>query len=232
VRFRLIRLGLLAGLLAPLLLSALLIGLTLAERDYLESVRWSPVRRNQIEWPSLLASGHWGWFETATLPVCAGLAGLFALSLYRLRSDVWERLGAILLMIMSLSLGLVAFPADRPGAGETSWHAQIHNAAYPAIPAAAVLASVVLARGWSLTGARVQALISAVTALVAVVSLAASLADAVAQASRYFLFGAILAWFEVVAVSTMRERRAGPASAIEPPNPLAAAAGPEPARKA
>jgi hypothetical protein len=52
---RSVRIGALAGVVAPALLATVFVGLTIAERGFLDRAGWSPIHRRRVEWPSLLA---------------------------------------------------------------------------------------------------------------------------------------------------------------------------------
>lgn len=199
--------GTAAGLIAPALFAVVVTALTLRERAFLNASGWSPLHKSRVEWPSLLALGPSGWLLTATFVVCGALGLLFALTLYR-RLQVAP--AAALVAVIAFAVALEAFAADAPTqAGAESWHARLHNAVYPAIPAAAVAAAAVLGTLLRRRPAqrRLAQLSLAAASLMAVAAVSA-LFDDVAQLARFVLFGALLVWLELIAFACRRRAEA------------------------
>jgi hypothetical protein len=137
-------LGALAAVAVPPLLAAALLVLTLVERSFLASSGWSAVHRTPVEWPSLLALGPYGPALTAMLVASVAFVVAFAATLMRCAASRSERAAAIFVGVAGIAFALEAFPANTPLATEGSWHADIHNAVFPLIPASVLTAALVL----------------------------------------------------------------------------------------
>jgi len=112
-----------AGGLAPPLFLIVLVVLTVAERDFLRRVGWSAVERTPVEWPSLLALGHYGWVMITTFVIC-GIDGIaLATAMWRVAVAGGERVVAALVALMPVAIVLEAFRPDSPqSTGASSWH--------------------------------------------------------------------------------------------------------------
>jgi hypothetical protein len=196
----------LAGAAGPVLVAASLAGLSVIEWDFLRDSRWSAIRRTGVEWPSLLMLGSYGWVLVATL-ILAGLCGI-ALSavLWQLDDSRGSRVAAVLLGLLSVAIALEALKPDSPvrTGNQVSWHDVIHNAVFPFIPACGVAASATSA----CTAARQRRDLVRPThtlALLAlmVTGLALTEIAAIAQLGRYFFFGALLVWIELLALGAV-----------------------------
>jgi hypothetical protein len=102
------RLGALSGLALPALVSLTLAVLTFIERGFLHDYRWSPIRRNRVEWPSLLELSDRGWLAIALFIAAGGLGLVFAASLWHTADDRGTRAAAFLIGLMSLAVMLEA----------------------------------------------------------------------------------------------------------------------------
>ena len=194
-------------MIAPLLLSGTIITLTIMNAGFLRSSGWSPVHRTKVEWPSLLTLGPHGWVLVVAFVVC-GLLGMgLAAAMYVIVPTQLARIGAGCLGMMALALCLVAFRPDKPeDRSSPSWHDQLHNDVYWLIPAFSVAAGVLLCIGlWKSRGWHLGALASLGLLVVIVPALALTFVEAIAQAARYFLFGPLLLWVEVMALLTVRD---------------------------
>lgn len=201
-----LRLGLLAGLVAPPLLVGSTVLLTILDHEYLHDQGWSAVQRNEVQWPSLLMLGPHGHIAIAVVAVSGVLFTAFAVALANRVQATPVRVVAMLLGIAGVSLCLVAFPPDSPGhTAPASWHHVIHNIAYPFILATCLAAVVVT---WTYARRdeewRVMEKISATVFLVAVVALATTLTESAAQLGRYFLFSSLLVWVTSLALTVRR----------------------------
>jgi hypothetical protein len=187
----------------PPLLVALLVVLTVAERQFLSHNGWSAVRRTPVEWPSLLSLGRYGDILVAAFVVAGMLVASCGASLLASSAIRQTRTIGTLLIVAGAALALEAFKPDAPGASGTSWHDHLHNDAYPLIPIAAMLAMLVASVGGFDQGLKRTRRWSRVTLSVVVVSVALTFASEIAQLARYFLLGALLLWFELVALDTL-----------------------------
>ena len=121
---RLIRLAALAGIIGPLLLAAVITGLTIAQADFMRTLGWNPLGP-VIDWPSGLALGPYGWLMTVTFFVCGGLMAFFA---YGLRQVLDAKFATTLLMIAGVAMMGLVFTTD-PTLTSTSrtWHGLLHD---------------------------------------------------------------------------------------------------------
>ena len=121
---RLIRLAALAGIIGPLLLAAVITGLTIAQADFMRTLGWNPLGP-VIDWPSGLALGPYGWLMTVTFFVCGGLMVFFA---YGLRQVLDAKFATTLLMIAGVAMMGLVFTTD-PTLTSTSrtWHGLLHD---------------------------------------------------------------------------------------------------------
>jgi hypothetical protein len=207
---RAIRLGAVAGMVAPMLLAIVFVSLSLRQQSFLESSGWSAVHRTKVEWPSLLELGPQGWLEAAAF-VATSLLGIgFAASLFAFRRSRLTAVGSHAITILSLGVGFMAFRPDPPTVvGDRSWHDAIHNGVYPVIPVAALVATAAFAiELWRDAGWRVEARTSATVFLVSAIALTLTQINEIAQLARFFWFGALLAWIAVLANGARRQTTA------------------------
>lgn len=123
-RSRLIHLAALAGMIGPLLLSAVITGLTIAQADFMRTLGWNPLGP-VIDWPSGLALGPYGWLMTATFFICGGMMAFFA---YGLKLALNEKLATALLMIAGFAMmGLIFITDPTLGRGPRTWHGLLHD---------------------------------------------------------------------------------------------------------
>jgi hypothetical protein len=197
-----------AGALAPAVLLAVLLSVTVVEWSFLRRLGWSVVKQNEVGWPSILALSDIGWVVSAAF-VASGLMGLgFAASLYRVLPVLSARVGALLIGAASGALTLVAFDPELPGTVDRAWHAEIHARAYPVIPLACITAAAILAWSlWGTPGWSHQARAALAAFVVLVPSFLLTGADSVGQLARYVLFGTLLAWLELLALGVLRALR-------------------------
>jgi hypothetical protein len=181
--------------LAPALLAGAMGALTIYEAPFLREVGWSSVHRTPTEWPSLLAVGPGGWLMVLAFAIAAVLGAWLAAAAWAVSKSRRERLASTLLGLTAVGLVGVAFPADSPNLDAQSWHAAIHNEAYPLIPLGTVGAALVLSVGrpHGRLGVRL-ATPSRLLVPVMLVAFACTNVDDVAQVARYFAFAALLTW--------------------------------------
>jgi hypothetical protein len=185
----------LAARLAPAGLALVLLVLSFSERDYLRAIGWSPVRRTGTEWPSVLALGPHGWVLTVAFVATGALAVPVGWWLLISATQRVLYAGSILFIVMGAGVMTVAFSADPPTALRESWHAHIHNLAYPVLVVAAISSAALFSlvrsdeRDWR--GLRTP------SRLVLPVLLAGGLIssfDTIAELGRYVLIGGLLVW--------------------------------------
>ena len=206
----------LAGVVAPILLAAVVAVLTVAEYEFARDLGWHPIRRTAAGWPSVLALGDLGWLLTATLACCGVLGVAFAWGLYRCtRRSPWSTLGAATLAVLAVAVGLEAFTTDPPGSSAApSWHGDIHDTVYPAVVVSALAAPVFLAAGFASDPAwRSYAAYSAATAVTLLATLVLQVEESYAQLLEYPFFGALLLWLELLALRLLQLTGASPATA-------------------
>lgn len=205
--------GALAGAAAPAALLVVLVAVTITRWSFLRANGWSVTRRNDVGWPSILTLGDEGWIVSATFVVCGIFSLLFAAALYAELPPSSARIAAVLLGFVGAALVVVALPPDAPGEQLASWHNQVHNFVYPVIPLASIAAAAfVAAARLDGTGWAHQAPVAVAMLCVLVPSFLLTGVDAVGQLARYVLFGALMVWFEVLALSLFSALRAGNAS--------------------
>jgi MFS family permease len=185
----------LAARLAPGGLALVLLVLSFSERDYLRAIGWSPVRRTRTEWPSVLALGPHGWVLTIAF-VAAGALAIPAG--WWLLISVRQRVlyaGSILFIVMGAGVMAVAFSADPPTASRESWHAHIHNLAYPVLVVAAISSAALFScarsdeRDWRRLRTASRLVLPVLLASVLISSF-----NTIAELGRYVLIGGLLAW--------------------------------------
>lgn len=196
--------GALAGALAPPLLLLVLLGATAVQWPELRELGWSVRERNEVGWPSILTLGSVGWIVTLAFIVCGILGLAFATSLHHVLRGTGPRFAAVLIALVSAALVFAAFRPDPPGSSERSWHAQVHDLAYPVIPLGSIAAASILAWSlWSQPGWSGQARLALAALMLMVAAFLLTGLDATGQLARYVLFGTLLLWLELLALSTL-----------------------------
>ena len=76
---RLLRLAALAGMIGPVLLAGAIVVLTVAQYDFIRSLRWDPLTAPTVDWPSGLSLGPYGGWMVAAFVTCGLLLPGFAL---------------------------------------------------------------------------------------------------------------------------------------------------------
>lgn len=124
---RLIQLAAIAGVVGPILFAVVVMGLTIAQADFMRSLGWNPLGP-VIDWPSGLAMGPYGWLMTVTFFVCGALMAFFA---YGLRLALREKLATTLLMLAGFAMMCLVFTSDPTiGKIEYTWHGFLHDASF------------------------------------------------------------------------------------------------------
>jgi hypothetical protein len=121
----LIKLAALAGMIGPLLFAVVVMGLTLAEADFMRTLGWNPLGP-VIDWPSGLAMGPYGWLMTVTFFVCGAMMAFFA---YGLKLALQDKLATTLMMLAGFAMmGLVFTSQPTIGRASYTWHGFLHDA--------------------------------------------------------------------------------------------------------
>jgi hypothetical protein len=185
----------LAARLAPAGLALVLLVLSFSERDYLRAIGWSPVRRTRTEWPSVLALGPHGWVLTTAFVAAGALAVPVGWWLLTAAGQRVLYAGSILFIVMGAGVMAVAFSADPPTASRESWHAHIHNLAYPVLVVAAISSAVLFS--FAQSDERDWCRLRTASRRVWPVFLAGVLMSSfntIAELGRYVLIGGLLVW--------------------------------------
>lgn len=205
--------GAAAGVAAPILLGVVLVALTLTERAFLRDVGWSPVKRTEVAWPSLLELSPRGWILQGAFIGAAVLGITFAVSWLRSTASS-ERIAAAALCLMSAAVAAMALPPDPPGSTTGSWHGAAHDRIYPLIPLCAVFAAAMLTRVGGRCGRR-RRRVSIAFLVIAFVSLGLTLIASIAQLARFAFFGSLLIWVGYVAGTVLQAPRRPPAHRVD-----------------
>lgn len=153
----------------------------------------------------MLALGPHGWVLTAAFVAAGALAipvGWWLLTAARQRVPY---AGSILFIVMGAGVTAVAFSADPPTASRESWHAHIHNLAYPVLVVAAISSAALFSfagsdeGGWH--GLRT---VSRLALPVFLAGVLISSFDTIAELGRYVLIGGLLVWAHVAARTAAR----------------------------
>ncbi|HEY2979772.1 MAG TPA: DUF998 domain-containing protein [Anaerolineales bacterium] len=205
------RLGILCGLIGPMLFLVMVTGLTILQYDFLLGLGWHPLRAPTFDWPSGLALGPYGGLMTATFVLCGAMMSLFAL---RLGADLSAfaavqlrqqpnaaRIGSGLFAIAGLALMGLAFTTDPTGVypalrGSTpaTWHGRLHDASFVMLGLSLLPGMLVLGRAFH-NDARWRGLAIPTWAAAALVIPAFILKGA----AFYVFLAAVLLWSEMLA---------------------------------
>lgn len=207
-RTRALRAAALAGMLGPLLLGGVIVGLTLAQYEFMRSLRWHPLTAPTTDWPSGLALGPYGFLMVGAFIGSGVLLVVFAIGLH------WGvqgtgRSGPLLLAGAGGALALLGSKTD-PTYGNTprTLHGALHDGAYILLGLTLLPAMLVFARRFQSDPAwRGHARYTVVTLLVIVPSFVIK-----GVAFYLFLIG-ILLWIEITAIRLWRCVASAPARA-------------------
>lgn len=120
----LIKSAAIAGMIGPTLFAVMVVGLTVAQADFMRTLGWNPLG-TVIDWPSGLALGPYGWLMTVTFFVCGALMAFFA---YGLKIALHEKLATTLLMIAGFAMMGLIFTTDPTLTTITkTWHGLLHD---------------------------------------------------------------------------------------------------------
>lgn len=138
----------LAGLIGPLFFSAVLIGLTFVEYDFMRSLGWRPLR--VIDWPSGLALGPYGLWLTVAFPISGLLMAFFGLGLRGgLKDSTMLRIGTLSLLLAGGALAGLIFPTDPTFRSyPKTWHGFLHDAFFVLLGLALLASMLALGRAF------------------------------------------------------------------------------------
>lgn len=186
----------LAGMLGPLLLGGVIIGLTGLEYNFLRSLRWHPLYATTIDWPSGLALGPYGWIMVSAFILCGLLLACFALGLHvqltRPGELPWV---SRLLFVAAVAMILLSFKTD-PTYRTTphTVHGLIHDGAFVLLGLTLLPAMFLLARRFQHDSIwHPYARYTLITVLVI------APAFALKGIAFYLFLAGVLLWFEIIA---------------------------------
>ncbi len=120
----LIKLAARVGMVAPIMFALIVIGLTIAEADFMRSIGWEPFG-NVLDWPSGLAMGPYGWLMTINFFVCGAMMAFFA---YGLKLALQDKLATTLMMLAGFAMmGLVFTTDPTHRTYPKTWHGFLHD---------------------------------------------------------------------------------------------------------
>jgi hypothetical protein len=185
-----------AGMAAPLLFGVTLLGLTLAENQFLRTLGWDALKAPTLDWPSGLALGPLGSLMTLAFLATGLLTGLFGLGLrWVLQALPGGRWGGTLITAAGFAMLGLASPADPTLSPlPATLPGRIHDLSY-------VLLGLALFPGMILCGRAFQARpvwrdLAAYTWITAGLALPAFALKGIAV---YLYLAAVMAWGEVTA---------------------------------
>lgn len=186
-----------AGMLAPIMFSLLVVILTLLQHEFLLGLGWHPIQSSDVPWPSALALGPYGWLQVANFVLFGLLLIVFAVGLHRdIVGGKWAKAGPLLLITAGIALVLCGFKTDPHLAnGPQTIQGWIHGLAFFLLVGSIIPAFFVMWRRlqkdsrWR--GYDWYTLISGVLALFAFF---------LPGVGFYFFLAVILTWIEVMAM--------------------------------
>lgn len=116
----------------PIVFGGVIVGLTIAQYEFMRGLRWHPLTAPTTDWPSGLALGPYGLVMNAAFVLSGGLLAFFALGLRRaLQRSAASRAGTLLLLFAGGAMALLALNVD-PTYRDTpaTWNGIAHDLAY------------------------------------------------------------------------------------------------------
>lgn len=200
-RLSFVRIAALAGMLGPILLGGVIVGLTVLEYDFLRSLRWHPLYATTIDWPSGLALGPYGWIMVSAFIVAGLLLACFALGMHWQLTRVGELSWASrLLFVAALAMMLLGFKTD-PTYRTTphTVHGLLHDGAFVLLGLTLLPAMFLLARRFQHDPVwHNYARYTLITVLVI------APAFALKGIAFYLFLTGVLLWFEIIAIRLWR----------------------------
>jgi hypothetical protein len=188
----------LAGMIGPVLFGGMLVILTVAEYDFMRSLRWHPLYAPTVDWPSGLALGPLGGWMIATFIIGGLLLMFFALSLWQLFPASF---GPKLLCVAGLALMMLSFLTDPTFRSDpaVTWHGVLHDTAYILLGLSILPGFFLMARefgrhpNWKKQ--------SILTWLVLVLTIPTFIIKGI---TFYIFLLSVLAWYELIAIKIWR----------------------------
>jgi hypothetical protein len=195
------RIAALAGMIGPVLFGGMLVILSVAEYDFMRSLRWHPLYAPTVDWPSGLALGPLGGWMIATFIIGGLLLMLFALSLWQLFP---ASLGPKLLLVTGIALMMLSFLTDPTFRSDpaVTWHGVLHDTAYALLGLSLLPGFFLMARafgrqpGWQVYS-RLTWLILALTVPTFIIK----------GIAFYIFLSSVLIWYELVAIQIWRLKK-------------------------
>jgi len=178
-------------MIGPVLFGALLVILTLAEYDFMRSLRWSPL--SVIDWPSGLALGPYGGWMTAAF---AGAGFVLMLFAFGVRELFPKNLARFLFFGAGIGMLMLVFPTD-PTYRTTpaTWNGILHDSAYVILGINFIPGMIVLALQFrQLPEWRAHARLTWLAVLIIVPTFI------IKGVGLYVFLFTVLAWYELIAV--------------------------------
>ena len=116
----------------PVLFAGVLLGLTLAQYNFMLGIGWRPLRDPSGAWPSGLALGPYGWAQVANFVLSGILLMVFATGLHLGVTDGrGSRAGPALFFAAGAAMALMGFKTDPiQSTGPRTLHNLIHDLAF------------------------------------------------------------------------------------------------------
>jgi hypothetical protein len=181
----------------PLLFTAVVVALTLHERDFMASLGWNALTAPTRDWPSGLALGPGGWVMTATFILSGMMLAIFARGMRAtFRTAPGGSTASRLLALSGLAMAVLAFPTDPTNrALPPTWHGLVHDAAFICLGVTLLASLVIFGFAFrSRAGWRLNSIIALVTSALIIPSFT------VKGFVFYFFLAAFLTWCEMTAV--------------------------------
>jgi hypothetical protein len=190
-------------MLGPIMLGGIIVGLTLAQYDFMRGLRWHPLYAPTTDWPSGLALGPYGLLMVAAFIGAGLLLPIFALGLHRVlgASSLW-RGGSGFLVLSGFAMMLLGFKIDPTYVDpRRTILGMVHDLAFALLGLLFTLALVMLWRQFArLPGWQGHARYTLLTALLVVPAFAL-------KGLLFYLFLAnTLAWIELTAIRLWRSQ--------------------------
>ncbi len=111
-------------MIAPIVFAMIVIGLTIAEANFMRSIGWQPFG-NVLDWPSGLAMGPYGWLMTINFFITGGMMAFFA---YGLKLALQDKLATTLMMLAGFAMMGLIFTTDPTHRSyPKTWHGFLHD---------------------------------------------------------------------------------------------------------
>ena len=196
------------GMVAPWIWTVVVVVLTVLEYDTLTGFGWTPLGSHNVNYPSSLSLGRFGYLQMANFGLLGILLLGLAVALYRTARRGWPaHIAPVLMGITGVGFLMSVAPTDHgpPSAPET-WHGDIHSLGFVVVFLPLVLSMLLLAvtfrgdprwRGYAWLGPVVGVL-----ALIFFIGLAAIIPVSVDQVAFYLTLLVLFVGITVIARHT------------------------------